>query len=193
MSGDTTCYWDPSGQALAQTVKEMRQQAPRGRSVNHTQPDLAQRFKHQWDVWDACSTQPAAIAQPQPPHGSSGSNGGSSGSSEGVTEIGSQVPYVSDALYLRLPLRLQDYKLQGSAIAAAVGTRLGLAGRSVGLSLEGVRAQVGSLCLCRRRESFRSYCQRLFDIVKGFCQLAAGHTSWLSPSTRGTLLSTHAA
>lgn len=141
MSGDTTCYWDPSGQALAQTVKEMRQQAPRGRSVNHTQPDLAQRFKHQWDVWDACSTQPAAIGHQQPPQ-PHGSDGGSNGSG-GVTDSGSQVPHVSDALYLRLPLRLQDHKLQGSAIAAAVGARLGLAGRSMGLSLEDVRAQVG--------------------------------------------------
>lgn len=127
MSGDTTCYWDPSGQALAQTVKEMRQQAPRGRSVNHTQPELAQRFAHQWQVWDACR------------HAHHASCGSSSGSSSWSGDV----PFVGDALYLRLPLRLQDHKLQsGSAIATAAGARLGISGRSVGLSLEDVRQQV---------------------------------------------------
>lgn len=132
MSGDTTCYWDPSGQALAQTVKEMRQQAPRGRSVNHTQPELAQRFEHQWQVWDACRAGAAAAAVA----GKQQQSGSRSGS-----EAGS----VPDALYLRLPLRLQDQKLQGSAIAAAAGARLGVASHAVGLSLEDVRRQVREL------------------------------------------------
>lgn len=129
MSGDTTCYWDPAGQALAQTVKEMRQQAPRGRSINHKQPDLAQRFAHQWEPWSACTVEPAAVVQPPP----SGSGGGSNGG---------QAAYVADALFLRLPLRLQDQRMQGSAIAAAAGARLGVASRAVGLTLDDIRQQV---------------------------------------------------
>lgn len=138
MSGDSTCYWDPSGQALAQTVREMRQQAPRGRSVNHTQPDLGQRFAHEWEPWSACRAErTAAVGQPPP----SSSSDGSSGSR--------QATHVADALYLRLPLRLQDQKLQGSAIAAAAGARLGLASRVAGLSLEDVRQQVRLLLQIR--------------------------------------------
>lgn len=137
MSGDTTCYWDPSGQALAQTVKEMRQQAPRGRSVAHTQPELAQRFAHQWQVWDACQLEPNAIgSQPQP-----SSSSGSAGQGQGPGAV-------TDALYLRLPLRLQDHKLQGSAIATAAGARLGLSSRSVGMALEDVRQQVSGTHPC---------------------------------------------
>jgi hypothetical protein len=132
MSGDTTCYWAPSGQALAQTVKEMRQQAPRGRSVKHTQPELAQRFAHQWEVWGACRADAVAAG------GLHDSTGGGSSS----REQGGEVAFVSDALYLRLPLRLQDHKLLGSAIAAAAAARLGLTGRAVSLTLEGVRRQV---------------------------------------------------
>jgi hypothetical protein len=45
-------------------------------------------------------------------------------------------------LYIRLPLRLQEQKLQGSAIAAAAAAKLGLTGRAVSLILEGVRRQV---------------------------------------------------
>ena len=130
MSGDHTCYWDPSGQALAQTVKEMRQQAPRGRSVSHTQPELAQRFAHQWQAWEACAAEPVAVGQ----------DTGSEGDDSSRQEPG----YVADALYLRLPLRLQDNMQQGSAIAAAAGTQLGLPSRSLGLTLEDVRRQVRS-------------------------------------------------
>lgn len=133
MSGDTTCYWDPSGQALAQTVKEMRQQAPRGRSVKHTQPELAQRFAHQWAVWGTCRADAAAVGTSRPSTSSGSSNGG---------QQSSEVAYVSDALYIRLPLRLQEQKLQGSAIAAAAAAKLGLTGRAVSLILEGVRRQV---------------------------------------------------
>jgi hypothetical protein len=143
MSGGTTCYWDPSGQALAQTVKEMRQQAPRGRSVNHTQPDLQQRFVHQWEPWTGCTAEPAAVGQPPLP----GSNGGSNGGTGGGSGCEGQVAYVADALYLRLPLRLQDNKLQGSAIAAVVAARLGIPSRAVGLSLDDVRQQVNLYAL----------------------------------------------
>jgi hypothetical protein len=132
-SGDSTCYFDPSGQALAQTVREMRQQAPRGRSVTHTQPDLGQRFAHEWEPWSACSTERTAVVGHPPPSSSSDRSGG--GSSR-------QAAHVTEALYLRLPLRLQDQKLQGSAIAAAAGAKLGLAGRVAGLTLEDVRQQV---------------------------------------------------
>lgn len=140
MSGDTTCYWDPSGAALAQTVVELRSPAPRGRSVRHTQPELAARFADQWSVWGACRSAPGPWAGAAPQAAAAIAYGSS----------GAELPYVGDALCLRLPLRLQDHHvLQGSAMASGLGAGLGVSSRSLGLSLEGVRRQVGVWCMLR--------------------------------------------
>jgi hypothetical protein len=130
MSGDTTCYWDPSGAALAQTAAELRSPAPRGRSVRHTQPGLSQRFADQWSVWQPCS---------------SSSSSSRSSSSSGTAADGADAGVVGDALYLRLPLRLlqQQGMHAGSALAAAAAKQLGQSGRTTGLSIEDVRQQVG--------------------------------------------------
>jgi hypothetical protein len=129
MSSDTTCYWDPSGAALAQTAAELRSPAPRGRSVRHTQPGLSQRFADQWSVWQPCSS----------------SSSSRSSSSSGTAADGADAGVVGDALYLRLPLRLlqQQGMHSGSALAAAAAKQLGQSGRAMGLSIEDVRQQVG--------------------------------------------------
>jgi hypothetical protein len=131
MSGDTTCYWDPPGAALAQTAAELRSPAPRGRSVRHTQPGLTQRFADQWSVWQPCSSSSSASGKPP-----------AAGDSEAVVPSGG---VVADALYLRLPLRLlQQQGMQaGSVLAGAAAKQLGQSSRAIGLSLEDVRQQVG--------------------------------------------------
>jgi hypothetical protein len=54
---------------------------------------------------------------------------------------------VGGALYLRLPLRLQQQQQQGmhagSALPAAAAKQLGQRGRTMGLAIEDVRQQVG--------------------------------------------------
>eukprot|EP00879_Flechtneria_rotunda_P005855 GHRR01006161.1.p1 GENE.GHRR01006161.1~~GHRR01006161.1.p1 ORF type:complete len:2934 (+),score=1214.27 GHRR01006161.1:179-8980(+) len=115
MSGDTTCYWDPCGTALAQTAAELRSPVPRGRSVKHIQPGLTDRFADQWSVWEPCTFADASAAM-----------------------------FSVQTVYLRLPLRLQDSNMHSSVLAAAAGTLLGTGGRSLGLSMEDVRRQVAA-------------------------------------------------
>lgn len=147
MSGDTTSYWDPSGAALAQSAAELRSPAPRGRSVRHTQPGLTERFADQWTVWQTCSVSNSAAAAAE--------DDGPSWSSSGV---------VADALYLRLPLRLQE-NVHGSAVAAELRSVLG--GGQVGLSLADVRKQV---CLMKPR-LLLSLLTCLFCSCSDFCHL----------------------
>lgn len=145
MSGDTTYYWDPSGAALAQTAAELRSPAPRGRSVRHTQPGVAQRFADQWSVWSPCrsnrsSAHATAVAAAATEATGLRDAGKAAVAASEAAEV--DAPAVVDAVYIRLPLRLQDQGLHGSALAAAAGAVLGQGGRALGLSLKDVRRQV---------------------------------------------------
>jgi len=127
--------------------------------VRHTQPGISSRFRDQWGVWEPCRlkqtlAQPASwkaigagaghgdsnlgqISRPTPAQGPLQSGGGSGG--EGC------IAAVRDALYLRLPLRLQDSP-QGSALAAAAVSsgllKRGQSHRALTLDIQDVRRQV---------------------------------------------------